>query len=84
MSKSKLKVWFMGIPEGTDTFINDIYEKSVYGKLHRLKMLIGNKKIYKSMDLVKINDIEYEYIQNKKISKKDMIFCNEMWRKYNG
>ena len=82
MTKPKLTV--ISTPEGTDTFINDIYEKSIYGKLHKLKVLIQNKKIYKSMDLVKINDIEYEYIQNKKISKKDMIFCNEMWRKYNG
>ena len=82
MSKPKLTV--ISTPEGTYDFINDIYEKSVYGKLHKLKMLIGNKKVYKSMDLVKINDIEYEYIKNKIISKEDMIFCNEMWRKYNG
>lgn len=81
MNRPKLTI--ISTPEGTDTLINDIYEKSIYGKLHKLKVLIQNKKIYKSMDLVKISDIEYEYIHNKKITKENMEYCNEMWRRYN-
>jgi len=42
-----------------------------------------DRVMYKAIDYVKVKEIEMRYTTVRKISKEDMMFCNEMWRKYN-
>jgi len=82
---SKPKAIMMGTPEMESPFYTMFQNttNNINKKLDKLLKLFEDRVMYKTIDYAKVKEIEMRYTTTRKISKEDMIFCNEMWKKYN-